>query len=52
MLPELRRGQTPLIVIINNVTGSADNAVDGKSAIGQSKGLGFGYNNYRTNNKL
>ena len=38
-----------------NVTGSADNAVDGKSAIGQSKGLGFGScaaNNYRRNDKL
>ena len=40
---------------VNDVTASADNAVDGKSAIGQSKGLGFSYcavNSYGRNDKL
>ena len=39
----------------HNVEGSADNAVDGKSAIGQSKALGFKFcavNNYRRDDKL
>ena len=37
------------------VPGSADNAVDGKSAIGQSTGLGYRFcavNNYRRNDKI
>ena len=38
-----------------DLKGSAANAVDGKSAIGQSKGLGFGFcavNNYKRNDKV
>ena len=41
--------------IHKDVTGIADNALDGKSAIGQSGGLGFGFcavNNYKANDKL
>ncbi|XP_062498995.1 sushi, von Willebrand factor type A, EGF and pentraxin domain-containing protein 1-like [Corticium candelabrum] len=40
---------------VNNVTASAANAVDGKSSIGQSRGLGLRFcavNNYKTNDKV